>query len=72
MSTLRQINIENHPHYFSNMNNIKNFDPSLLGINKLSFKSNDAVIYHIEYITMVSLDNKNIDSAILFILFLIM
>ena len=27
------------------------------------FKSNDAVIYHIEYITMKSLDNENIDSA---------
>ena len=29
----------------------------------MSFKNTDAVIYHIEYITMKSLDNKNIDSA---------
>ena len=45
------------------MINIKNFDPSLLDIYKISFKSTYAVIYHIEYITMKSLDNENIDSA---------
>ena len=44
------------------MINVKNFDPSLLDIEKISFKSTDDVIYHIEYITMKSLDNENIDS----------
>ena len=44
------------------MTNIKNLDPSLLDINIISFKSNDAVIYQIEYIRMKSLDNENIDS----------
>ena len=29
----------------------------------MSFKSTDAVIYSIRYITMKSLDNENIDSA---------
>ena len=30
------------------MINIKNFDPSLLRIDKISFKSTDDVIYHNE------------------------
>ena len=59
---LRQVNIKNRPHHFFNdMTNIKNLDPSLLDINIISFKSNYAVIYHIEYIRMKSLDNENID-----------
>ena len=41
------------------MINIKNFDPSLLSIDKISFKSTDSVIYHIEYITIKSLDSAN-------------
>ena len=45
------------------MTNIKNFDPSLLDIDKISFKSTDDVINHIELITMKTLDNENIDSA---------
>ena len=45
------------------MINIKNCDRNLSSIDKISFKSTNAVIYHIEYITMRSLDNENIDSA---------
>ena len=45
------------------MINIKNLDPSLLDTDKISFKITDDVIYHIKYIAMKSLDNKNIDSA---------
>ena len=41
------------------MANIKNFDPSLLSINQISFKSTDSVIFNIAYITMKSLDNAN-------------
>ena len=41
------------------MNRIKNFDPSLLGIDKISFKITDTVINYIEFITMKSLDNEN-------------
>ena len=44
------------------MVNIKNFDPSLLEINKLSGKSTIINIYHIEYMTMKSLDHVNTDS----------
>ena len=41
------------------MINIKDFDPNLSSIDKISFKSTDSVIYDIEYITMKSLDNEN-------------
>ena len=64
MRTLRQVNIKNRPHnFFNDMINIKNFDPSWLDIDKISFKITDNVIYHIEYITRKSLDNEKIDSA---------
>ena len=45
------------------MINVKNFDPNLLDIDKISFKSTDDVIYDIKYITMKSFDHENIDSA---------
>ena len=38
------------------MTNIKNFDPSLLKIDQVSFENNDSVIYEIEYL-------KNLDSS---------
>ena len=60
MRALRQISIKNRQNYFFNsMTNIKNFDPILLSINQISFKSTDSVIYDIEYITMKSLDNAS-------------
>ena len=50
MKTLRQVNIKNRQNYFFNtMTNIKNFDPYLLSINQISFKSADCVIYDTEY-----------------------
>ena len=71
MRNLRQVNIKNCPHHFLNdMTNIKNFDPSLLGINKILSTSNYAVIYGIGYITMKSFDNENIDNANSLYLFL--
>ena len=61
---MKQINIENRPYYFSNeMIDIKDFDPNLLSLGKISFKSTDVVIYNIKYITMKSLDHVNIDCA---------
>ena len=49
MKTIRQVNIKNCQHYFFNsMANIKNFNPSLFGIDQISFESTDAVIYDIE------------------------
>ena len=57
MKNLRQVNIKNRQNYFFNsMTNIKNFEPSLLIIDKISLKSTDSVIYDIKYF-------KNLDSA---------
>ena len=48
MKTLKQINTKNRQSYFFNsMTNIKNFDPNLLSIDQISFKSNDCIIYEI-------------------------
>ena len=59
MRTLRQANIKNRPNYFFNsIINIKNFDPSLLSVGKISLKS-DSVIYDIQYTTMTSLGSAN-------------
>ena len=45
MKTIRQINIENRQDYFFNdMTNINDFDPSLLNIDEISFKSNDRAL----------------------------
>ena len=39
MRRIKQINIENQPYYFFNdLINIKNFDPNLLDIDKVSVK----------------------------------
>ena len=54
------------------MINIKNFDPNLLIIDKISFECTNDVIYNTRYITMKSIDNENIYTKTLFILFLIM
>ena len=55
--------IKNRPYYlFNDMINIKNFNPRLLGIDKLSCKIANINTYHIEYMTMKSLEHVNIDS----------
>ena len=57
MKTLRQTNIKSSQNYFFNdMSNIKNFDPSLLNIDRVSLENNDSVIYEVEYF-------KNLDSS---------
>ena len=54
--TIIQVNIKNLQNYFFNdTTNIKNFDPSLLNIDQVSFENNESVIYEIEYF-------KNLDS----------
>ena len=64
MRSLREINIKNcQYHFFNDVINIKNFDPNLLSIDKISFKSTDVVVYNIKYITMKSIDRVNTDSA---------
>ena len=68
---MKEINIKNRPYYlYNNMINIKNFNPSLLGIDKLSCKSANIDIYHIEYMTMKSPNHVNIDSEnLLYLIF---
>ena len=67
MITFREDNIKNRPNYFLNsMTNIKNFDPSLLSIDQVSFKK----VLILLFITMNI--SKTLIVQILFILFLIM
>ena len=51
MKTISQINIENRQGYFFNgMATINDFDPSLLNIDEVLFKSNELIMYDIRYI----------------------
>ena len=51
MKTIRQINIEKRQgSFFNDMTNINNFDPSLLNIEEISFKSDELIMYDIKYI----------------------
>ena len=63
MGNIKQINIKNRSYYFFNdMINIKDFDPSLIKIDKRSYKN--IGIYHTEYITLKSIsDCENINSV---------
>ena len=50
--TTRQLNIEDRSGYFfSDMNNILDFDPSLLNIDEVSFRNDKLIMYDIKYIT---------------------
>ena len=63
MGNIKQINIKNRTSYFFNeMINIKNFDSSLLKIDKKAYKN--VGIYYTGYITIKSIsDNENINSV---------
>ena len=63
MGNIKQINITNYTYYFFNdMINIKEFDSSLLKIDKKLYKT--IGIYYIGYITIKSIcDYKNINSV---------
>ena len=63
MGNIKQTDIRNRTYYFFNdMINIKNFDPSLMKIDKKSYKY--IGIYYIRYITIKSItDYENINSA---------
>ena len=63
MENIKQINIKNRTYYFFNeMINIKNFDSSLLKIDKKSYKN--VGIYYTGYITIKSIsDHENINSV---------
>ena len=63
MRNIIKINIKNFPYYtLNNKTNIRKFDPNVINIDKISFKSIDGAIYIIKYITMKSLDKGNIDN----------
>ena len=63
MGNIKKINIKNRTYYFFNDTiNIKDFDPSLIKIDKKSYK--DIGIYYIGYITIKSItDYENINSV---------
>ena len=63
MGNIKQINIKSRTYYFFNdMINIKEFDSSLLKIDKKSYKN--IGIYYIGYITMKSIsDYENINGV---------
>ena len=54
MKTIRQVNIENRQGFFNDMTNINNFDPSLLNIDEISFKSDELIMYDIKYIKILN------------------
>ena len=56
MGNIKQINIKSRTYYFfHDMINIKDFDPSLIKIDKKSYKN--IGIYHIGYITIKSISD---------------
>ena len=63
MVTTKRLNIKNRTYYFhDDLINLKNFDPSLLNLNKKSLI--DISIYYVEYITTKSIsDYENITSV---------
>ena len=62
MGSNKEINIKNRTYYFfGDMINIKDFDPSLIKIDKKSYKN--IGIYYIGYIKMEGSDHVNINSV---------
>ena len=62
MRNIKEINIENRTYYFfDDMTNIKDFHPSLLKIDKKSYKNID--LYYIGDITIKDSDHVKINSV---------
>ena len=62
MGNTKEINIKNRTYYFfDDMINIKDFNPSLIKIDKKSYKN--IGIYYIGYITMKDSDHVKISSV---------
>ena len=66
MVIFKEINIKNCLYYFllNDVINIKNFEPNILSMDKTSFKSSDSVIYNINYISHVNIDNEYLSCLI--------
>ena len=59
MGNIKQINIKNRIYYiFNGMINVKDFDLSILKIDKKSYKN--IGIYNIGYITIKKIDGKDL------------
>ena len=59
MGNIKEINVKNRTYYiFNDMINIKDFDSSLLKIDKKSYKN--IGIYNIGYITIKKIDGKDL------------
>ena len=71
IGTIRQMKIKNCPDYFFNNSiiiNIKDFDPSLLEITKLSFNGVLSLnIYYIKYIPKKSINHVTVDNDKVFL-----
>ena len=62
MGNIKEINIKNRTYYFfDDMINIKDFNPSLIKIDKKSYKN--IGIYHIGYVIMKDSDHVKINSV---------
>ena len=58
----KQINIKNHTYFYNDIINLKDFDASLLKVDKKDYKEID--IYYIGYVTVKKNDkSKNINSV---------
>ena len=70
---LRTNSYGNHPYYiFNDMINIKDFDPNLLNISKISFEATDVVFMKLNILQQKVLTMKILIVKIFCILFLIM
>ena len=59
MRTIKQANIKNGQNYFFNhMTHIKDFGPSLLNIDQVSFENDKFIIYDIKYIQDLNISNS--------------
>ena len=59
MKTIKQVNIKRRQKFFfNNMTNISDFDPILLNVNSIGFKSNKRIIYDIKYIKHLNSSNS--------------
>ena len=58
----KQINIKNHTYFYNDIINLKDFDASLLKVDKKDYKEID--IYYIGFVTVKKIDkSKNINSV---------
>ena len=64
LHSTKESNVKNRLYhlFISGMINIKNYNPNLLGKEKLSYESASINISHVKYMTIKSFDHVNINS----------